>query len=126
MRITTSSTRKVSLALVMFAALAGTAQVQKPGQQNHSQMPHNQNVPGFPDRNDTIGMPDKVTDQQTKVRNDDRQKRLVADSNKLLELATQLHNDVAKTDKNILSIDVVHRAEEIERLARSVKERMKG
>jgi hypothetical protein len=126
MRITTSSTRKVSLALVMFAALAGIAQVQKPGQQNHSQMPHNQNVPGFPDRNDTIGMPDTVTDQQTKVRNDDRQKRLVADSNKLLELATQLHNDVAKTDKNILSIDVVHRAEEIERLARSVKERMKG
>ncbi len=126
MRITTGSTRKVSLALVMFAALAGIAQVQKPGQQNHSQMPHSQDAPGFPDRNDNIGMPDKITDQQTKIRNDDRQKRLVADSNKLLELATQLHNDVAKTDKNILSVDVVHRAEEIERLARSVKERMKG
>ena len=56
----------------------------------------------------------------------DRQKRLVADSDKLLALATQLHDDVGKTDKNILSLDVVKRAEEIEKLARAVKERMKG
>ena len=64
--------------------------------------------------------------KQIALRNDDRQKRLVADSDKLLALATQLHDDVGKTDKNILSLDVVKRAEEIEKLARAVKERMKG
>jgi len=60
------------------------------------------------------------------ARNDERQKRLVSDSDKLLQLATQLHEDVSKTNQHILSVDVVRRAEEIEKLARSVKERMKG
>jgi hypothetical protein len=65
-------------------------------------------------------------DKQAKLREEDRQKRLVADTEKLLTLATQLHEDVAKTDRHILSLDVVKRAEEIEKLARSVKEREKG
>jgi hypothetical protein len=64
--------------------------------------------------------------RQEKLRNDERQKRLVADTDKLLALATQLHDDVGKTDKNILSVDVVKRADEIEKLAHAVKERMKN
>lgn len=63
---------------------------------------------------------------QGRARNDDRQKRLVADTDKLLALATQLHADVAKTDKNVLSMDVIRRSEEIEKLAHNIKERMKG
>ena len=110
----------------MFATLAGIAQIQKPNQRNNPPQMPSQTIPGFPDPNGHINLPDGVVDKQTKIRNDERQKRLVADSDKLLELATQLHNEVSKTDKNILSIDVVHRAEEIERLAHSVKERMKG
>jgi hypothetical protein len=43
-----------------------------------------------------------------------------------LELATQLHTDVAKTNKNILSVDVIKRADEIEKLAHAIKERMRG
>ena len=65
-------------------------------------------------------------EKQSKARNDERQKRLEADTNKLLELATQLHTDVAKTNKNVLSIDVIKRADEIEKLAHAVKERMRG
>ena len=65
-------------------------------------------------------------DKQAKMREEDRQKRLVADTEKLLTLATQLHDDVAKTDRHILSLDVVKRADEIEKLAHSVKEREKG
>ncbi len=64
--------------------------------------------------------------KQEKLRQDERQKRLVSDSDKLLALATQLHEEVGKTDKNILSVDVIRRADEIERLAHNVKERMKG
>ena len=64
--------------------------------------------------------------KQVRLRNEERQKKLVADTDKLLALATQLHDDVGKTDKNVLSLDVIRRADEIEKLAHAVKERMKG
>ena len=65
-------------------------------------------------------------EQQEKLRNNDRQKRLVADTDKLLALATDLKAQVDKSTKDTLSVDVIKKAEEIEKLARSVKERMKG
>ncbi len=68
----------------------------------------------------------KMEEQQAKNRNGERQKRLQADAEKLLGLATQLKQEVDKTDKNTMSVDVIKKAEEIEKLARSVRERMKG
>ena len=68
----------------------------------------------------------RAAEQQARSRNSDRQKRLVADTDKLLSLATELKQQVDKTDKNMLSVDVVKKAEEIEKLARSVKDKMKG
>jgi hypothetical protein len=68
----------------------------------------------------------RVEEQQEKARSTERQKRLVADTEKLLALATELKTDVDKTNKNILSLDVIKKADEIEKLAHSVKERMKG
>jgi hypothetical protein len=65
-------------------------------------------------------------EQQEDARSTERQKRLVADTDKLLALATDLKQQVDKTNKNILSVDVIKKAEEIEKLAHSVKERMKG
>jgi hypothetical protein len=65
-------------------------------------------------------------EQQEKARSTDRQKRLVADTDKLLALATDLKQQVDKTNQNILSVDVIKKADEIEKLAHSVKERMKG
>jgi hypothetical protein len=65
-------------------------------------------------------------EQQESIRSSERQKRLVADTDKLLALATDLKQQVDKTNKNILSVDVIKKAEEIEKLAHSVKERMKG
>ena len=90
-----------------------------------------QQVPGFPSpgRNNPAE-PDPIdphrADQQEKLRNNDRQKRLVADTDKLLVLATDLKAQVDKSTKDTLSVDVIKKAEEIEKLARSVKERMKG
>ena len=69
---------------------------------------------------------ERMQEQAAKGRNSDRQKRLVADTDKLLSLATELKQDVDKTDKNTLSVDVIKKADEIEKLAHSVKERMKG
>jgi hypothetical protein len=58
--------------------------------------------------------------------NQDRQLALKRDTDKLLELASQLKQNVDRTNANILSMDVVKKAQEIEKLAKSVKEKMKG
>ena len=68
----------------------------------------------------------QMEDERARMRNADRQKHLVNDTQKLLQLATELKTDVDKTNKNILSIDVIKKADEIERLAHSVKEKMKA
>lgn len=67
----------------------------------------------------------QMQEQQARSRNSDRQKKLVEDTDKLLALATQLKQDVDKTNKDVLSLDVIKKADEIEKLAHSVKERMK-
>ena len=68
----------------------------------------------------------RMQEEQTKRGNDEPQKKLVADTAKLYELAGELKEQVGESDKNTLSVDVVKKAEEIERLARSVKEKMRG
>ena len=68
----------------------------------------------------------EMRERMEKARNDERQKRLIADTEKLYALATLLKEDVAKTDKYTLSLDVIHRTEEIEKLSRSIRERMKN
>ena len=89
-------------------------------------------LPGIPPKPGT-GMPDDSgpmdahrAEQQAKLQNNDRQKRLVADTDKLLALATDLKAQVDKSTKDTLSVDVIKKADEIEKLAHSVKERMKG
>ena len=79
-------------------------------------------VPVAPRDERTVSM----EEEQAKMRNIERQKRLVEDTAKLLELANELKAEVDKSDKNTLSLDVVRKADEIEKLAHSVKERMKG
>jgi len=61
-----------------------------------------------------------------KKQNEARQQDIKKDTDKLLELATQLKQYVDKTNENILSMDVVKKAEEIEKLAHAVREKMKG
>ena len=63
---------------------------------------------------------------QAKMRNLDRQKQLVADTERLLNLANELKADVDKSNKDTLSLDVIKKADEIEKLAHNVKEKMKG
>lgn len=73
------------------------------------------------------GIPESHFDQQLRERqNVDRQAALKRDTDKLMELATQLKQNVDRTNVNILSLDVVKKAQEIEKLAKSVKEKMKG
>lgn len=57
--------------------------------------------------------------------NAERRKQLADDSAKLLKLAVDLKSELDKTSKDTLSLNVIRKADEIEKLARSVKERMK-
>ena len=63
--------------------------------------------------------------EQARARNKDRQEKLKADTDKLLQLATELKEYVDKTNENILSIEVIKKTDEIEKLAKSVREKMK-
>ena len=53
-----------------------------------------------------------------------RQAQIEADTKKLYQLSAELRAEVAKTYKESLSLTVLKKAEEIEKLARSLKVRM--
>jgi hypothetical protein len=57
--------------------------------------------------------------------NAERKKQIADDSARLLKLATDLKAEVDKTTKDTLSLSVIRKADEIERLAHNVKEKMK-
>ena len=59
-------------------------------------------------------------------RNTQRQQDILNDTAKLLELAQQLKIEVDKSRKDQMSVSVIKKAEEIEKLAKAVKEKMKG
>jgi hypothetical protein len=55
-----------------------------------------------------------------------RQAQLRRDTDKLVALTAELKQNVDKTGPNILSMDVVKKAAEIEKLAKSVEDKMKN
>jgi hypothetical protein len=69
---------------------------------------------------------EKIEKDMAKKANQKREADLKRDTDKLLQLATQLKQYVDKTNENVLSLDVMKKAEEIEKLAHSVREKMKG
>jgi len=58
--------------------------------------------------------------------NADRKKQLTDDSERLLKLATDLKAEVDKTSKDTLSLAVIRKANEIEKLAHNVRDKLKG
>jgi hypothetical protein len=68
----------------------------------------------------------KIQREQAKRLNKDRHEALKRDTEKLLKLSTELKEYVDKSNEHVLSLDVIKKAEEIEKLAHSVREKMKG
>jgi hypothetical protein len=68
----------------------------------------------------------KMLKELEKKANQKRQQELKHDTEKLLQLATELKSYVDKTNENVMSMEVIKKSEEIERLAHSVKEKMKA
>jgi succinate dehydrogenase/fumarate reductase flavoprotein subunit len=91
------------------------------------QMPTVQPPPGFGEPpNPADAMQRQQQQRMEKARNVDRQKQLEQDTDKLLALAKELKEEVNKSNKDTLSVDVVKKAAAIEKLAKSVKDRMRG
>jgi hypothetical protein len=68
----------------------------------------------------------RIEADMAKRANQERQAQLKRDTDKLLKLANELKAYVDKSNEHVLSLDVVKKADEIEKLARSVKDKMKG
>jgi hypothetical protein len=82
--------------------------------------------PAAPGGDNEPAIPSRIQKEMEKKANAQRQADLKRDTEKLLKLSTELKEYVDKSNENILSVDVVRRAEEIEKLARSVKTKMRG
>ncbi|HVT97664.1 MAG TPA: hypothetical protein VHE33_09165 [Acidobacteriaceae bacterium] len=82
-----------------------------------------------PDKNDQMKMHEQQQQQkQTRFAavNLERKRQIAEDTAKMVELANELKQEVDKTDKDTMSINVIRKADAIEKLAKSIKEKMKA
>jgi hypothetical protein len=68
----------------------------------------------------------RLARDMAKKANVERQATLKSDTEKLVKLTAELKAYVDKSNENVLSLDVLKKAEEIEKLAHSVREKMRG
>ncbi len=119
---------KIGLAMIALNVTSGSGQSRQ-----NSPPPIMAPTPGAGNsplgRNDPMSpepLNNRMEQQQIRSRNSDRQKRLVSDTDRLVILVKELKEEVETPDKPLEPNDVQKRAEEIEKLAKSVKDRMKG
>ncbi|HZD06737.1 MAG: hypothetical protein ACRD72_05950 [Candidatus Angelobacter sp.] len=67
----------------------------------------------------------EMQDRMAREANKKRQQDIREQTDKLFQLATELKAAVDKSNENLLSLDVVRKADEVEKLAKKVKEKMK-
>jgi hypothetical protein len=67
----------------------------------------------------------EMQERMLREANKKRQQDIREDTDKLFQLATELKAAVDKSNENLLSLDVVRKADEVEKLAKKVKEKMK-
>jgi hypothetical protein len=117
---------RATVCLVSLATLATTYEYsqQQPETGSNSVLLPAVNRP--PDANAQMAMHDQQSKKQSfDAANAERKRQLNEDSARLLKMAADLKIEVDKTSKDTLSLAVIRKADEIERLARSVKEKMK-
>ena len=78
-----------------------------------------------PDANAQIEQHPQSKQAKLDAANAARRKQIADDAAKLLQLATELKAEVDKTDKDTLSLQVIRKADTIEKLAKSVTEKIK-
>jgi hypothetical protein len=105
--------------LIALAALFAGSPISAPGaSQEPSSPPQTKKAPET--ATPAAPVPDPIPAQVK----DPRQAKIVADTQRLLKLSQELKDEVAKSNKDTLSLAVVKKAEEVERLAKALKEEM--
>jgi len=114
-------TRKTT-ALIFLLLLTITATGQRPFPRPGRQQPPPLGQDCAPD--------DRFCNEQKAARekamNKQRQADLKKDTDKLFQLATELKEAVDKTTENTLSLEVIRKTDEIEKLAKEVRKKMKN
>jgi hypothetical protein len=114
-----------ALLLLITPVLSLPALGQNPGQ-GPAQIPGLGPGPGFPPNDRQDEQRARVEKEMAKKANRERHAQLQRDTDNLLKLANELKQSVDNSNENTLSLEVVKKADEIEKLAHSVKEKMKA
>jgi hypothetical protein len=109
-----------AFSLCLLFAIPGKAQTQAPDPRPPGR---GGSIPTAGDANEAQ---ERMARELAKKANQSREASLKADTDKPLKLAVELKDYVDKSNENVLSLDVVKKADEIEKLAHSVKDKMKG
>lgn len=123
---------RLCLGLAVLAAIGtASANAQQPAEPLSNPLPRPTSVilPAAnraPDANDQMQMQEKgLKHASFEAANAERKRQLDFDSTLLLKLASELKAEIDKTPQDTLSLSVVRKAEEIERLAHNVQVKMK-
>lgn len=118
-----------SASLFLLSLLAASAVPTAQAQQSQTPV---YSPPGILIANTTGGIPAdaspiarSMSARMAFERNQERQQKMVSDSARLLALAQKLNAEVAKSDMDTLSVSVVKEANEVEKLAKSIKDKMR-
>jgi hypothetical protein len=110
--------RVFSLTLVLTSLIAGLAS----GQQIHlppmvQQGPNTSNIP--------VRSQEEADRERARKANEMLQMEIKRDTEKLVQLTGELKDSIDKSTQGMLAADTVKKAEQIEKLARSVKSKLK-
>jgi hypothetical protein len=116
--------KAAAMAFCVFLSLSPRAGAQNTSGQQRTALPQpiGQTVgAGFDDPSDGSPAEDE---KLLRTLNTDRQKSMVADTNKLLRLVNELNVEIASTNPDSLTPAQLRKVAEIEKLAHSVKDKM--
>jgi type VI protein secretion system component VasF len=128
MRSPTRSLDAISrwVAILLATALCTGMHAQQADHSNPPPLPSAMNpMPSFGTANSSDPAAAEMARQMALKRAVQRQQDIVDQTTKLLVLAQELKSDVDKSNKDQLSTAVIKKAEAIEKLAKSVKEKMR-
>jgi hypothetical protein len=112
--------RRLAIIILMLSFVAAV-----PARNSYLTLASVQADPQFGQRRNQSPSEEQAERDRVRALNKERQQKLKQDTDKLLELATELKEYVDKTNENIMSVDVIKKTDEIEKLAKSVREKMK-
>ncbi len=113
--------RQIPLVVTLFLAAAGALASSQQSSQNPASTP----APAAPSApTDTKKTSEAVPPPAQPAVTDPHQAQIIADTQKLLKLSQELKAEVAKSNKDTLSLTVVKKAEEVEKLAKTLKDEL--